>query len=156
MIVSLWRLPKMRNSSYKSRKENQNIHFTFNNFFWYNVEKYGTASQATDDNIIRRMRSTCSVNKATDPLTAYATFLLFHGNNGYAKAPRYYVVRNCLSCLFWLVHKVMFIAVLRILTHDERFLKTSTYFMFIMDQIRSRLRSVTCLVKSTHKINIVV
>jgi hypothetical protein len=29
-------------------------------------EKYGTARQATDDNIIRRMRFACWITKATD------------------------------------------------------------------------------------------
>ena len=33
---------------------------------WDNVEKYGTARQATDDNIIRRMRFACWITKATD------------------------------------------------------------------------------------------
>jgi hypothetical protein len=30
-----------------------------------NVEKYGTARQATDDNIIRRMRFACWITEAT-------------------------------------------------------------------------------------------
>jgi hypothetical protein len=30
------------------------------------MEKYGTARRATDDNIIRRMRFACRINKATD------------------------------------------------------------------------------------------
>jgi hypothetical protein len=30
------------------------------------VDKYGTARQATDDNIIRRMRIACWITKATD------------------------------------------------------------------------------------------
>jgi hypothetical protein len=32
----------------------------------YNVEKYGTAIQAGDDNIIRRMRFACWISKTTD------------------------------------------------------------------------------------------
>jgi hypothetical protein len=47
--------------------------FTFNNFFfrkscllWYNVVKYGRAGQATDDNIIRRMRFACWITMATN------------------------------------------------------------------------------------------
>jgi hypothetical protein len=32
---------------------------------WDNVEKYGTARQATDGNIIRRMRFACCTTKAT-------------------------------------------------------------------------------------------
>ena len=47
-----------RNVSDKSRRENQNTHFMFDNFFleksyhlWDNVEKYCTAGQATDNNM---------------------------------------------------------------------------------------------------------
>jgi hypothetical protein len=36
---------------------------------WDNVEKYGTARQTTDDNIIRRMRFACWITKATDTHT---------------------------------------------------------------------------------------
>jgi hypothetical protein len=53
----------MGNISGKICTENENIHFMFNHFFFRkscplsdNVEKYGTAGQATEDNIIRRMR----------------------------------------------------------------------------------------------------
>jgi hypothetical protein len=56
---------------------NQNTHFTFSKSLfafkscrlWDNVVKYGTAGQATDDNIIRRMRFECRVTKATDTHT---------------------------------------------------------------------------------------
>jgi hypothetical protein len=46
--------------------------FMFNFFFrkscrlWDNVEKYGRARQATDDNIISRMRFACRIPRATD------------------------------------------------------------------------------------------
>ena len=33
---------------------------------WDNVEKFGGAREATDDNIIRRMRFACWIAKATD------------------------------------------------------------------------------------------
>jgi hypothetical protein len=39
------------------------------------MEKYGTARQATDDNIIRRMRFACWINKATD--TEYVILIAF-------------------------------------------------------------------------------
>jgi hypothetical protein len=35
------------------------------------VEKYGTARQATDDTIIRRMRLTCRIIEATDTHSEY-------------------------------------------------------------------------------------
>ena len=38
---------------------------------WDNVEKYGTARQATDDNIIRRMRFAYWITKATDTHSEY-------------------------------------------------------------------------------------
>ena len=45
----------LRNVSDKGYKENQSKRLVFNNFFfrisWNNVEKYGRAGQATDDNI---------------------------------------------------------------------------------------------------------
>jgi hypothetical protein len=72
MIISRWILLRMRNVSDKSCRENQNTHFMFNNLFprkpcrlWDNVEKYGRVRQATDDNIIRRMRCACWINNAT-------------------------------------------------------------------------------------------
>jgi hypothetical protein len=42
-----------------------------------NVEKYGGARQATDDNIIRRMRFACWVTKATDTLNIYVILIAF-------------------------------------------------------------------------------
>jgi hypothetical protein len=65
----------MRNLSHKSCRENQSTHYMFNNFFsedsavyetmW---KKYGTVGQATDNNIIWRMRFACWVTKATDTI----------------------------------------------------------------------------------------
>jgi hypothetical protein len=57
-------------------------HFIFNNFFpsklcslWDNVGKYGKATQATGDNIIRRMRFACWINKATDTHSEYVMLI---------------------------------------------------------------------------------
>ena len=55
------------------------------------MEKYGTATQATDDNIIRRMRVACWITKATGTHSEYE-ILFFHRNNGYA---------NALECYFY-------------------------------------------------------
>jgi len=41
------------------------------------VEKYGTARQATDDNIIRRMRFACWIHKATGTHSEYVIFIAF-------------------------------------------------------------------------------
>jgi hypothetical protein len=63
---------KMRNASGKSCRENRNTFHVQQLFpenravyeiMWKN---YGTAGQATDDNITRRMRFACWITKATD------------------------------------------------------------------------------------------
>jgi hypothetical protein len=41
------------------------------------VEKYGTAGQAADVNIIRRMRIACWITKATDTHSEYVTLVAF-------------------------------------------------------------------------------
>ena len=41
------------------------------------MEKYGTARQATDDNIIERMRFVCSISKATDTHSEYLILIAF-------------------------------------------------------------------------------
>jgi hypothetical protein len=41
------------------------------------VEKYGTARQATDDNIIRRMRFACWITKATDTHSEHVILTAF-------------------------------------------------------------------------------
>jgi hypothetical protein len=61
----------------------------------WDVENYRTAGQATDDNIIRHMRIEWRVTKATDTYSEYInTLLLFHGNNGHASEPEYYILRT--------------------------------------------------------------
>ena len=65
---------KTRNASGESFRESQNTHFTFNNFFFFrkscrlgdNVEKYGTAAQATVT--ICGMGIVCWISKARHTL----------------------------------------------------------------------------------------
>jgi hypothetical protein len=42
-----------------------------------NVEKYGTAREATDDNVIRRMHFACQTIKATDTHSEYLILIAF-------------------------------------------------------------------------------
>jgi hypothetical protein len=42
-----------------------------------NVEKYGTARQVTDDNIVRRVRFACWKTKATDTYSEYEILIAF-------------------------------------------------------------------------------
>jgi hypothetical protein len=44
---------------------------------WDNVEKYGRARQATDDNIIQRMRFACCITKATNTHWEYVILIDF-------------------------------------------------------------------------------
>ena len=61
----------VRNISGKIIRENQNPNFVFSNFFFCfpkivrsedSVTRFRTATQATDDNIIQRMRIACPGN----------------------------------------------------------------------------------------------
>ena len=58
----------MRNVSAKSCRGNQNIRFMLNNFFLLKIR------QTTYDNIIRRLRFTCWITKATDTHSEYLIF----------------------------------------------------------------------------------
>jgi hypothetical protein len=67
----------------------------------YNVgKKYGRARQDTDADVTRRMRISRCIPKATDTHTEYV-ILLFHGNNGYAKAPQCYVYTYIVCPFLW-------------------------------------------------------
>ena len=53
---------------------------TFFRNLWFlcdNVEKYGTAGQATDDSKIRRMRFACGITKATERHSEYVILIAF-------------------------------------------------------------------------------
>jgi len=66
---------------------------------WDNVEKYGTARQVTDDNIMLcrkhsiRMTDNHGINTDTH-IRNIEHLLLFHGKNGYANAPQSYVIHT--------------------------------------------------------------
>ena len=70
MIISHWILLRMRNVSDRSCIENQTHSLCSITFFkkscqfWDNVEKYGTARQATDDTImLYRKDAICLLDK---------------------------------------------------------------------------------------------
>jgi hypothetical protein len=85
IITSRLILLRMRNISDKSCRQNQNTHFLFNVFLPSrkscrlrdNVRKYGTAGQATYDNIIQRMRFANWITKATDTHSEYIVHIAF-------------------------------------------------------------------------------
>jgi hypothetical protein len=65
--ISRWIFLVMGNVSDKRWQENQNTHFMFNNFLFrkswrlWDVEKYRTDREATDDNIMRRRKDVICV-----------------------------------------------------------------------------------------------
>jgi hypothetical protein len=67
------------------------------------VKKYGTARQATDDNIIRRMRLTCWITKATDTHSEYIILTAFPMQQWLReRALILHLYVHCLSCLIFL------------------------------------------------------
>ena len=54
-------------------------------------EKCGRARQATDDNIIRRIRIACWITKATNTHSEYVILTAFHGKYIFANALQCYV-----------------------------------------------------------------
>jgi len=74
------------------------ITFFFKSYrLWENVEKYYAVGQATDGNVIRHTR------------LEYVILIAYHGNNGYANAPKCYVntYTACLVKTFRLIHLLL-------------------------------------------------
>ena len=66
-----------------------------------NVEKYGTARQATVDSIIRRTRFLCCFTKVIDPHSEYVIFIAFPWQQWlYERASMLKLYVHCLSCYF--------------------------------------------------------
>ena len=55
------------------------------------MKKFDRTRQDTGSNKIRYARIICWTNKATDTYSEYVIHAVFHGNNGYAEDPQYYV-----------------------------------------------------------------
>ena len=144
--------------------QNHITHFKFNNIFRNpcslrdNVEKYDTASQATDDNTIRRVRLACSMNKGYRHTHGICNTACFSTVKMVTRTRHDITSYTYIACLvyFCLVHKILFTSVLRIIKHYNRFLEISSYFRMIMDHISSRLSKVRYILKSIHRINTVV
>jgi hypothetical protein len=98
-MISGW-IFTMRNVWDKRCRENRNAilcSITFsspNNHVVYEIcDKYCRAGQATNDNIIWRMRLACCVTKATDSLSEFVILLVFHVNSDYSEVYNCSVVR---------------------------------------------------------------
>jgi hypothetical protein len=86
--------------------ENQNKRFMLNNFLgpksyrlWDNAEKYGTARQDTDDNIISLMQAARWINKAVDTHSEYVIPTAFLREQMLRE--RASMLRLLVHCLSW-------------------------------------------------------
>jgi len=80
------------------------------------MEKYGRARQATDDNIIRRMRFACWITKATDSRPDYLILIVFPRQQWFReRASMLRLYAHCLpnlysiytSCILWRYTRVI-------------------------------------------------
>ena len=101
MITSHWILRKMRSISDQSRRKSQKHSLCLNVFnvksfpLWDNAEKYYRNKQATDDNIMLRMRVACWIPKSTNTHSEYVILIVFfHCNNGRTNAHHCYGIRT--------------------------------------------------------------
>jgi len=75
-----------------------------------NVEKFGSSTQATDENIIRRrkVRYSWLITRTRIQTHTYSTQWAYssylHGKNDYAKAPKYFFMRTFL--VFFILRKI--------------------------------------------------
>ena len=98
MIISRSVLLIMRNVSDKSCIEIQKTDLTFNIFlrktcrYRDNMEKYGRAVQATEENITLRMPISCCVPKATDAHSENVIHTTFPLKEWLHEAPQCYVI----------------------------------------------------------------
>ena len=58
------------------------------------MEKYGTATQATDDKIILSMRFACWISNDTNTHSEYIILIAFHVNNGHENVSQCGVIRT--------------------------------------------------------------
>ena len=84
MTMSRQILPRIRNVSDGNCRENENTYFIYSKLFSRklcllrdNVEESSKAREPTDYRIIRRMRLSCWITKATDTYSEYVTLIAF-------------------------------------------------------------------------------
>ena len=101
ILLRMWNVPDKSCSKY------QNTHFTLSKFFvfqkscrwWDNVEKYCTPGQATDDNIIWRMRFAFWLTKAKDIHSEYVILIAFPLQQRLRERGSMYFISSCLTTI---------------------------------------------------------
>jgi len=102
---------RMRYISEESYGESQNTHFMFRNFsfkksclFCDKFRKYGRSRQATDDDIVLRMRFACRINKTTDTHSEFVIPVAFPQQKWLRERPS--VSRNTyIACALFVGHR---------------------------------------------------
>jgi hypothetical protein len=93
----------MRKVSDKSCKENQNTHFTFNKFFFfencavYDITWKNIAQPGMPQMTIQRMRITCQIPKATNTHSRYVIRIAFPRKNARTRLLVVFYLQ-CLTC----------------------------------------------------------
>jgi hypothetical protein len=101
----------MGNVSDKSRRENQNIVCSITILqklchCWDNVEKYGTARHATDDNIIWLMHFACWKTKASAIHSEYVILIGFPYHQWLREHTPLHLYVHCLPCWIRFSHSL--------------------------------------------------
>jgi hypothetical protein len=101
------------------------------------VEKYGTATQATDDNIIQRMRFARSITKTTNTHSEYVIFIAL---------PQQKCLRERTSILRLYVHCLsrLFLVTARILTAEYRVVSLKGCILFCFTYYICIIYSPSC------------
>jgi len=104
MVIFRWTL-RMRNVTDRFvEKIKHTIYVQWPFFFLgksyrlWDVGKYGTARQATDENIIRRMRSACWITKVTDTHSEYVILVAFQRQE-WSRERAWMLRYTCIACL---------------------------------------------------------
>jgi hypothetical protein len=108
MVIQCWVILRMRKFSDKTVQKIKTHILSSKTFFqkshclWNNVEKYGRSLQATDDNIIWRMRIACWIRYIHTLRIRNTYRFSVTDNNGYASAPPCYITCTLLFLsVFW-------------------------------------------------------
>jgi len=146
-------LTEMRNVSHRILEKIKTNFYVWKLFFrktslsWDTVKRYGTVKpEATDDNVIRRMRVECLITKTADTHTHTQAIKLFntiafHGDNVYANAPHSCFVLLSLQlfpfCLVCLLKVIKWRLRLCMLQHSYAFSVPSSSLAFLLSSVSS-------------------
>jgi hypothetical protein len=131
--------------------EKINTQFLFNFFrrschLWDTMVKYGTAGQATDDNIIGHLCIACWITKATNSHWEYVILIAFHYNNGWTNAPQYYIIRtsHLLSIKRWSLRLLKFLSLITTVRRLTICFTTICPYQYLISKVASNFFLQLC------------